>query len=79
MVMYGVYNSDTLEELHNTTTWNERLFEGQIKDWDNWYSATKGVNHYSINLILFLTTVREKYVKIMKDFLTLSTPRGTNG
>ena len=38
MVMYGVYNSDTLEELidtvhklHNRTTWNEKLFSGQIK------------------------------------------------
>ena len=35
--MYGVYNSDTLEDLidtvhklHNRTTWNEKLFSGQI-------------------------------------------------
>ena len=34
MVMYGIYNSDTLEDLiktvhklHNTTTWNEKLFQ----------------------------------------------------
>ena len=39
MVMYGIYNSDTLEDLTNTvhrlhsqSTWNERLFAGQIKD-----------------------------------------------
>ena len=39
MVMYGIYNSATLEDLinivhrlHNQTTWNERLFAGQIKD-----------------------------------------------
>ena len=38
MVMYGIYNSDTLEDLidtghrlHNKTIWNERLFAGQIK------------------------------------------------
>ena len=38
MVMYGIYNSDTLEDLiktvhklHNTTTWNEKLFSGHIK------------------------------------------------
>ena len=38
MVMYGVYNSDTLEDLidmvhklHNRTTWNEKLLSGQIK------------------------------------------------
>ena len=76
MVMYGVYNSDTLEDLiktvhklHNTTTWSERLFAGQIKDWYNWYLATKGINHYAINSLLFLTTVREKYVKIYERFL----------
>ena len=71
MVMYGVYNSETLEELiktvhklHNTTTWNKRLFAGQIKDWYNWYLTTKGVNHYAISSILFLTTEIEKYVKM---------------
>ena len=37
MVMYGLYNSDTLEDLidtvhklHNRTNWNEKLFSGQI-------------------------------------------------
>ena len=75
MVMYGVYNSDTLEELiktvhklHNTTTWNERLFAGQIKDWYTWYLTTKDVNHYAINSISFQTTVREKYVKMYERF-----------
>ena len=60
MVMYGVYNLDTLEDLiktvhklHNTTTWNEKLFSGQIKDWYNWYLTTRGINHYAINSILF--------------------------
>ena len=73
--MYGVYNSDTLEELiktvhklHNTTTWTKKLFARQIKDWYNWYLTTKGVNHYAINSILFLTTVREKYVKMYERF-----------
>ena len=44
MVMYGIYNSDTLEDLiqtvqklHNTTTWNEKLFSGKIKDWYHWF------------------------------------------
>ena len=47
MVMYGVYNSYTLEDLiktvhklHNTTTWYEKLFSGQIKDWYHWYLTT---------------------------------------
>ena len=76
MVMYGIYNSDTLEDLidtvhrlHNQTTWNERLFAGQIKDWYHWYLSSKGVNHYAMNSLLFLTTSREKYVKMYERFI----------
>ena len=43
MVMYGMYNSDTLEDLidtvhklHNRTTWNEKLLSGQIENWYNY-------------------------------------------
>ena len=76
MVMYGIYNSDTLEhliktvhKLHNITTWNEKLFSGQIKDWYHWYLITRGINQYAINSILFLTTVKEKYVKMYERFI----------
>ena len=74
--MYGVYNSDTLEDLidtvhklHNRTTWNEKLFSGEIDNWYNYYSSSSGIQHYAINSLLFLTTVREKYVKMYKRFL----------
>ena len=77
MVIYGVYNSDTLEDLvetvhklHNRTTWNEKLFSGQINNWYNYYSSSTGIQHYAINSLLFLTTVREKYVKMYERFLT---------
>ena len=76
MVMYGVYNSDTLENLINTvhklnnkTTWNERLFSGQIKDWYRYCLTSKGVNQYVVKSVLFLTAVREKYVKKYERFL----------
>ena len=76
MVMYGVYNSDTLETLintvhkvHNKTTWNERLFSGQINVWYHYYLRSRGVNQYVVNSVLFLTTVREKYVKMYERFL----------
>ena len=75
MIIYVIYNLDTLEDLiktvhklHNITTWNEKLFSGQIKDWYHWY-LTRGINQYAINSILFLTTVREKYVKMYERFL----------
>ena len=76
MVMYGMYNSDTLEDLidtfhklHNRTKWNNKLFSGQITNWYNYYSSSSGVQHYAINSLLFLTTVREKYVKMYERFL----------
>ena len=61
MVMYGVYNSDTLEDLidtvhklHNRTTWNEKLFSGQIHDWYNYYSSSTGVDTMQLIHCYFL-------------------------
>ena len=49
MVMYIIYNSDTLEKLidivyklHNKTTWNERQFVSKLKDWYQWYLIKEG-------------------------------------
>ena len=76
MIMYGVYNSDTLKDLidtvhrmQNFTTWNERTFAGRLHDWMELYSQDEGVRNYAINSILFLTTVREKYVRMYERFL----------
>ena len=44
-------------------------FAGQIKDWYHWYLSAKGVSHYAINSLLFLTTTREKYVKMYERFI----------
>ena len=45
MIMYGVYNSDTLTDLVDTvhrmkdfTTWNEKTFAGKLHDWMELYS-----------------------------------------
>ena len=76
VIMHNIYNSDTLESLidavhrlHNQTTWNEQLFAGKIDNWYSWYLSEKGVGHYAINSFLFLTTAREKYVKIYERFI----------
>ena len=75
-VLYGIYNSDTLETLIDTVhrlcnecTWNEKLLAGKIEDWYCWYLSERGVNHYAINSMLFLTTAREKYVKMYEMFI----------
>ena len=45
MIMYGVYNSDTLKDLidtvhrmQNFTTLNEKTFAGKLHDWMELYS-----------------------------------------
>ena len=74
--MYGVYNSDTLTDLidtlhrmQNVTTWNEKTFAGKLHDWMEIYAQDKGKHNYAINSVLFLTTVREKYVKMYERFI----------
>ena len=76
MIMYGVYNSDTLKDLidtvhrmQNFTTWNEKTFAVKLHDWMEIYSQDEGVHTYAINSVLFLTTVREKYVKMYERFI----------
>ena len=44
LVLYGIYNLDTLENLidtvhrlYNQSTWNERLFAGELGRWYRWH------------------------------------------
>ena len=76
LIMYGVYNSDTLTDpidtahrMKNFTTWNEKTFAGKLHDWMEIYSQDEGMCNYAINYVLFLTTVREKYVKMYERFI----------
>ena len=69
MVLYGVYNAETLEKLintihqmHNITTLNKRLFAGTLSTSFTWYVNKNGVHHYAINSLLYLRTLREKYI-----------------
>ena len=77
MIMYGKYNSDTLMDLINTvhhmqnlTTWKEKMFVGRMTEWvKKELAKSKNEYSYSIDTILFLTTVREKYVKMYERFI----------
>ena len=76
MIMYGVYNSDTLKDhidtvyrMQNFTTRNEKTFAGKLHDWMEIYSQDEGVHNYAINSVLFLTSVQQKYVKMYKRFI----------
>ena len=76
LIIYGVYNSNTLADLtdmvhrmQNFTTWNENIFAGKLHDWMELYSHDEGANNYVINSVIFLTMVREKYVKMYERFV----------
>ena len=56
--------------MHNKTTWNENLFVGKLNKWFHWYLSKDGAVHYAINSILYLTTLREKYVKMYENFIS---------
>ena len=77
MIMYSKYNSDTLMELVNTmhqmqnvTTWKEQIFVSKMNDWlqhklENIHSEFD----YSMDAVLFLTTIKEKYVRMYEKFI----------
>ena len=76
VAIHWVYNAETLEELintihhmHNTTTLNEKLFAGELCTAFIWYVNKNGVHHYTTNSLLYLGTLREKYVKMYEEFI----------
>ena len=79
MVMYGVYNAETLEKLINTvhhihivTTLYEKLFAGKQDTGllHPIYTNMKGIQHYFINSLLYLKIIKEKYVLMYRELIT---------
>ena len=79
ILIYGVYNVETLEKLitavhniHNTTSSNERLFAGQINSsiFKTLYAHSLGLHHYSINSLLYLRTIPDKYITLYRELIT---------
>ena len=77
--MYGVYKADTLEKLidtvnqiHNTTSSPERLFAGQQSSLTlrSLNANALGLQHYSINSLLYIRTVQDKYIALYKELIT---------
>ena len=76
MVMYGIYNAETLKKLittvhqmYNITALNERLLASKLGSSFTLYVTKDGVNHYAINTLLYLRTLRKKYVKMCEEFI----------
>ena len=72
LIMYGVYNVETLSKLvktvqvmHRCQMLVEQLFAGQQVEAYRIYSKmqdTCGVQHYVTNSLLYLQTIKEKYI-----------------
>ena len=76
MIMYGIYNVDTLEKLiqmeHKMNTksvWFERLYAGHVNKWFEMYLSSQCANYYAIHSPLYLRTIQEKYIKMYKRFV----------
>ena len=78
MIIYGKYNSDTLTNLinmvhrmQNLTSLKEKLFVGMMNEWLKQELTHYNNEHsYSINTLLFLTTNKEKYVRMYERVIT---------
>ena len=78
MLMYGIYNVETLDKLintvhniHNTTSSHERLFSGQHSSitFISLYACSLGLHHYSINSLLYLRTIWDKYIALYRELI----------
>ena len=79
MLMYGIYNVETLEKLinpvhniHNTTSSHERLFVRLQSSLTlkSFYAYSPGLHHYSINCLLYLRTTQDKYIALYRELIT---------
>ena len=79
ILMFGVYNAEILDKLintvhhiHNTTSLHERLFAGQQSSltFRSLYANAPSLQHYSMNSLLYLRTVQDKYIALYKELIT---------
>ena len=78
MLMYGIYNVETLEkliktvqEIHNTTSSNEKLFAGKhsCSVFRILYAHSLGLQHYSTNSLLYLKIIQDKYISLYRELI----------
>ena len=80
LVMYGIYNAETLEKLvkmvqviHSRQSLIESLFTGQSVAAYEAYSqmhGAHGMQHYMINSMLYLCTIKDKCIEISKECIS---------
>ena len=79
MLMYGIYNAETLEKLintvhnnHNVTSSHERLFAGEHNPaiFRFLYTNNLGIQQYAFNSLLFLRVIQDKYISLYRELIT---------
>ena len=79
MLMYRVYNTETLEklintvqEIHNVTSSHEKLFAGEHNPtiFRLLYTDALGIQQYAFNSLLFLRVIQDKYISLYSELIT---------
>ena len=79
MLMYGIYNVETLEklintvhEIHNTTSSHEKLFAGEHNPslFRMLYTDALGIQQYATNSLLYLRIIQDKYISLYRELIT---------
>ena len=79
MLMYGLYNDETLEKLintvhniHNVTTSHEKMFAGELNHaiFRLTYTTSLGVLQYAFNSLLYLRVIQDKYISLYRELIT---------
>ena len=80
LVMYEVYSTETSEKpiktvhvLHSKQSMYESLFAGQMTKAYKYCSqmhGDHGIQHYAINSILYLRTIKDKYIEMYNEFIS---------
>ena len=79
MLMYGIYNAETLEklintvhEIHNATSSHEKLFAGAHNPtlFRMLYMDALGIQQYATNSLLFLRIIQDKYISLYRELIT---------
>ena len=80
LIMYEVYNAETLEKLvttahvlHSQQSLIENLFAGQTAAVYEIYTQMHnvcGIQHYMISSLLYPCTIKDKYIAVYKEFIS---------
>ena len=76
MLMYGIYNAETLEKVirtvhenHNATPSHEKLFAGEYNPslFRLLYTDALAMQQYATNSLLYLRMIQHKYITLYRE------------